>query len=131
MIECGVPTLTAHLLSSLSCIHSGVRFRALNVVPTVKKEGILMVSNCANSGCSKPLHYLREGRIYIFEASARTTEPGAKRMRCLEHYWLCGVCAETLMLVQDEQGIVRVRAKPATISEHGSRPPAIGSMFAS
>jgi hypothetical protein len=90
-----------------------------------------MVSNCANSGCGKPLHYLREGRIYIFEASARTTEPGAKRVRCLDHYWLCGVCAETLMLAQDAQGIVRVIAKPEAIHENDKQPPAIGSMLAS
>ena len=31
-----------------------------------------MVNNCANSGCGKPLHYLREGRIFIFDASVGT-----------------------------------------------------------
>lgn len=80
-----------------------------------------MVSNCANPGCGKPLHYLREGRIFIFDASAGTPEPGAKRQRRLEHYWLCGTCAETLMLVQDAQAAIRVLPKPAAIRETGDR----------
>ncbi|HEY1499718.1 MAG TPA: hypothetical protein VGF88_09085 [Acidobacteriaceae bacterium] len=90
-----------------------------------------MVSNCANAGCGKPLHYLREGRIYIFEGSARRSEPGTKRLRCLEHYWLCGVCAETLMLVQDAQGIVRLSGKPLVIPEVGDAPRTIHSTLAS
>lgn len=76
-----------------------------------------MVSNCANSACGKPLHYLREGRIYVFDASVGVSSPGEKRQRCLEHYWLCGSCAETLILVQDAQGFVRVLPKPVPICE--------------
>ena len=90
-----------------------------------------MVSNCASPGCGKPLHYLREGRIYIFDASSGVGDPGEKRQRCLEHYWLCGSCAETLMLVQDAQGLVRVLPKPAAIRETDERLPAFGSMLAS
>jgi len=76
-----------------------------------------MVNNCANPRCGKPLHYLREGRIYIFDASARVLEPGAKRQRRLEHYWLCGVCYATMILVQDDLGAIRVLPKPAAIRE--------------
>jgi hypothetical protein len=78
-----------------------------------------MVSHCANPGCGKPLHYLREGRIYVFDASVGSTRPGAKRERRLEHWWLCGVCAETLILAQDSQGWIRILAKPAAIRETG------------
>ena len=81
-----------------------------------------MVSNCANAGCGKPLHYLREGRIYVFDASAADKNPNLKRLRRLEHYWLCGACAETLMLVQDDQGMIRVLPKPAMIREAEDRP---------
>jgi hypothetical protein len=90
-----------------------------------------MVNNCANPGCGKPLHYLREGRIYIFDGSAGTTAPGEKRQRHLDHYWLCGPCAETLMLEQDAQGLIRVLTKPAAIRETDERLPAFGSMLAS
>jgi len=90
-----------------------------------------MVSNCANPGCAKPLHYLREGRIYIFDGSAGGTDPNQKRQRCLEHYWLCGVCAETLMLVQDPHGLIRVLLKPAAVRATDERLPAFGSMMAS
>jgi len=81
-----------------------------------------MVSNCANAGCGKPLHYLREGRIYVFDASAADKSPNLKRLRRLEHYWLCGACAEKLILVQDAQGMIRVAPRPARILEREERP---------
>ena len=89
-----------------------------------------MVSNCANSACGKPLHYLREGRIYIFDASVGASSPGEKRQRRLEHYWLCGTCADILMLVQDAQGLIRVLPKPVAIHESDDRLPAVGSTLA-
>lgn len=76
-----------------------------------------MVSNCANPACGKPLHYLREGRIYVFDASAGTALNGAKRERRLEHYWLCGTCAAGLALVQDPQGWIRIVPKSPAIPE--------------
>lgn len=90
-----------------------------------------MVSNCANSRCGKPLHYLREGRIFIFDASVGANEPSAKRLRRLEHYWLCGACAETMLLVQDAEGMVRVLPKAAAIREPEERAPAATSILAS
>lgn len=89
-----------------------------------------MVNNCANTGCGKPLHYLREGRIFIFDASAGAIEPGGKRLRHLEHYWLCGACAETMLLDQDPQGMIRVIPKPAAIIECDDLAPAIRSALA-
>jgi len=74
-----------------------------------------MVNQCANLTCAKPLHYLREGRIYIFDAAVGSTDPGAKRLRRLEHYWLCGPCSETMMMTQSSQGAISVAEKPVTI----------------
>lgn len=71
-----------------------------------------MVNHCANSGCAKPLHYLREGRIFIFDVATGSSETGGKRMRHLEHYWLCGTCSRSLTLAQGANGI-RVLPKPA------------------
>lgn len=71
-----------------------------------------MVNFCANPGCGKPLHYLREGRIYVFDASVGMNRTGQKRERQLEHYWLCGDCARMLMLVQDAQGWIRIVERP-------------------
>jgi hypothetical protein len=90
-----------------------------------------MISNCANSGCGRPLHYLRDGRIYIFDAAAVAPHPGEKRQRHLEHYWLCGTCAETLMLTQDSVGLIEVVLKPAAIIESEGRFPIVDSMLAS
>lgn len=78
-----------------------------------------MVSYCANPGCGKPLHYLREGRIYVFDASLAAGSPGKKRERRLEHYWLCGACAATLILVQDAQGWIRVLSRPVVVRDSG------------
>lgn len=44
---------------------------------------------CANPNCKKPLHYLREGTVYIFEVN----DPGIRSTHQLEHYWLCGECS--------------------------------------
>ena len=70
-----------------------------------------MVSNCANPKCAKPLHYLREGRIFVFEVPTGVEGPGGKRMRRLEHYWLCGECAQTMVVQQSVDGI-RAVARP-------------------
>jgi hypothetical protein len=88
-----------------------------------------MISNCANSGCGRPLHYLRDGRIYIFDASAPS--PDEKRQRHLEHYWLCGTCSETLMLTQDSVGLIQVVLKPAAIIDSAGRFPIVDTMLAS
>lgn len=70
-----------------------------------------MVSNCANPKCAKPLHYLREGRIFVFDVAV--DGPGSKRSRRMEHYWLCGVCSQTMMMEQTPDG-VRVVARPTS-----------------
>jgi hypothetical protein len=59
-----------------------------------------MVNYCANPKCEKPLHYLREGRIFVFDVP---DAPSVKRIdgargRRMEHYWLCGDCAQTLIV---------------------------------
>jgi uncharacterized protein YcsI (UPF0317 family) len=63
-----------------------------------------MVSNCANPNCGKPLHYLREGRIFVFDVPAGVEGDG-KRTRRLEHFWLCGACAQTMVMQQTAEGI--------------------------
>jgi len=75
-----------------------------------------MVDFCANPRCARPLKYLRDGRIYIFEMKSAPGEPGSKRIHRVEHYWLCGACSQTLILVQDRAG-VHVAPKPARVSE--------------
>src|SRR3954470_8284530 len=61
-----------------------------------------MVSNCANPKCSKPLVYLREGRIFVFDVPLqRLPEEGTGRgSHRLEHFWLCGECSQTMILQQ-------------------------------
>lgn len=70
-----------------------------------------MVSNCANPKCGKPLHYLREGRIFVFEVPMGGVDPSGKRARRLEHFWLCGECSQTMMMERSTAGIQAV-ARP-------------------
>lgn len=79
-----------------------------------------MVSNCANPGCAKPLLYLREGRIFVFDVSSGEGA-GGKRLRRLEHFWLCGACSRSMVMVQDAQGI-RVLRKAVSRERDDSEP---------
>lgn len=86
-----------------------------------------MVSNCANPKCAKPLHYLREGRIFVFDVTV--SGPGnSKRSRRMEHYWLCGVCSQSMMMEQTPDGVrVVARPSPRLRGEHRVNEPAIAS----
>jgi len=75
-----------------------------------------MLSQCANSKCSKPFLRLREGKLFLVE-TGRVTKPGEsvappfvrarQEQRQVEHYWLCDRCAAQWTLVFDgERGIV-------------------------
>lgn len=70
-----------------------------------------MVNNCANPKCSKPLHYLREGRIFVFDVPLPAAGADGKRGRRMEHYWLCGACSQSMLLERNADG-VRVIPKP-------------------
>ena len=73
-----------------------------------------MVNNCANPKCAKPLHYLRDGRIFVFDVIARDQAkgPDGKHPRRMEHYWLCGTCAQTMQLEQTSEYGIRLISKP-------------------
>lgn len=60
-----------------------------------------MVNNCANPECAKPLHYLREGRVFVFDAE----NDGTSHIHRMEHYWLCGVCSQTMRLERVCKGV--------------------------
>lgn len=65
-----------------------------------------MVSSCANPNCSKPLHYLREGRVFVFDLPDPNAPAFAGRnARRMQHFWLCGECCLTLQVLQVENGV--------------------------
>jgi hypothetical protein len=66
-----------------------------------------MVNNCANPQCAKPLLYLREGRVFVFEMGDKGSKrsQGEKRTRHLEHFWLCGNCSQQFQVEQTETGM--------------------------
>lgn len=59
-----------------------------------------MVNHCANPQCCKPLHYLREGRVYVFDVTRQVSGAAERTARRMEHFWLCGVCSEVFFLEQ-------------------------------
>ncbi len=74
-----------------------------------------MLSQCANSQCSKPFLRLREGKLFVVEVG-RLSKPGdpaeprhasaRKSQKRVEHYWLCDDCSRHWTLACDaEQGI--------------------------
>jgi hypothetical protein len=72
-----------------------------------------MVNQCANPSCGKPLHYLREGRIFVFDLpdpDVPVPTPGGHSRR-LQHFWLCGPCSETMVIKQIDEMHIRVAVK--------------------
>ena len=68
-----------------------------------------MVNFCANPDCGKPLHYLRDGRVFVFRMKKDGAEEDGSHP--LEHFWLCGDCAQTRTLMQDATGAVTTVAR--------------------
>lgn len=73
-----------------------------------------MTSKCANPACLHPFHYLGEGKLFRMETPAEGPERGeappfsVMRPRRVEHFWLCGDCARTLTLIQEEGQVLAV-----------------------
>lgn len=69
-----------------------------------------MLNQCFNPDCRKPLHYLREGRVFVFGVQDSSDGANGDGSR-LEHYWLCGPCAQKFGMAQDDKGIRMVERK--------------------
>lgn len=61
-----------------------------------------MVSNCANPECGKPLHYLRDGKIFLLQFRSADNKNTTKRV---EHFWLCGACSAKYDVRQASTGV--------------------------
>ena len=64
-----------------------------------------MVNHCANPICHKPLHYLREGKIFLF---SRKNGKESAEQKPLEHFWLCGICSKEWTLKSDTKTGVKL-----------------------
>jgi len=71
----------------------------------------------------KPLHYLREGTVYIFEVTDGDGEAGMRRTHRLEHYWLCGQCSLDHRLERTSNRELRLAPKqPARFVRRPAQP---------
>ncbi len=69
-----------------------------------------MVNHCANPTCHKPLHYLREGKVFLFSHENATGD--SKLPQRMEHYWLCGICSKEYTLTCDtKEGVKLVQTR--------------------
>lgn len=121
----------AETLDASTLKEARVRSKQADKTPRSKVEGS-MVSKCANPACSTPFHYLREGKVFRIEVevtppltSEETIELSngskmpflvgtRKPARKLEHFWLCGTCAQTMNLLFDKDNGITVLPKPNT-----------------
>jgi len=77
-----------------------------------------MLSQCANSRCSRPFLRLRQGKLFLVETefaakSGELKAPSSPQTRLqprrVERYWLCDQCAGVWTLVHEwHRGIVLV-----------------------
>ena len=76
-----------------------------------------MLAKCANPSCSTPLVYLREGKIFMVEASQSQFQllaaapAKSKAAPRVEHFWLCGPCSGEMTLTYDRQRGVEIVRK--------------------
>ena len=80
-----------------------------------------MITRCANPECSAPFHYLRDGRLFQVDRDCSGhLVPGPFLMthgglpHHLEHFWLCGKCAQRYTLVLDGDQVVTAPLPPGT-----------------
>jgi hypothetical protein len=75
-----------------------------------------MLSKCANPACAARFRYLHEGRIFNIEIAALPADHRSRLFPKIEHFWLCGQCAQFLKVAQDN-GIVITRSLHLELSE--------------
>ena len=74
-----------------------------------------MLSKCANPECSTPLHYLREGKVFKVDKDRPLLVAGKRPAASVEHFWLCGPCAEKSTLTFDAKDGVRLISKSVAL----------------
>jgi hypothetical protein len=87
-----------------------------------------MVNQCANTSCGKPLHYLREGRIFVFDVPVSDAPETTGCKSRMQHFWLCGRCSESLVMEQTSSKEIRVVERKRKVGRAGGmRPDSLAS----
>jgi len=78
-----------------------------------------MIWKCANSACSVPFHYMRDGKLFRMEYAGeqqaigpRFGELPKKAVRKVEHFWLCGSCSLSMTLIMNAGKVKTVALEP-------------------
>lgn len=70
-----------------------------------------MLAKCANTSCTTPFHYLREGKLFQMETGLGGPQPAGdkKPAHRIEYFWLCNRCATEMTLAYERgKGVVAV-----------------------
>jgi len=57
------------------------------------------------------------GANIVFDVTAGEADENGKRSRRMEHYWLCGVCAQTMAMEQSADGVRVVARRRGRVQE--------------
>lgn len=79
-----------------------------------------MIVKCCNPVCDTPFDY-RQGRIIRRSRKVVNGEPAESR-GLIEHFWLCGNCAERFVLEYESEISVRIKSHAPQISEEHHSP---------
>jgi hypothetical protein len=77
-----------------------------------------MIDQCQNPQCARPLHYLREVRIFVFSVDPKD-DPTCVSTHRLQHFWLCGCCARCFTLKRTLKGAIWFRSAVNLIESQG------------
>jgi len=93
----------------ISRLRSVVPPNGLKPPEELMKEGVSMVTKCANPACGEPFRYLRGGKLFLVDLLRSSAGPGNGRPvthqnRTAEYFWLCDQCCSMLTVVVDRNG---------------------------
>jgi hypothetical protein len=74
-----------------------------------------MFAKCCNPECEKPFDH-REGRLVRFSKAPSTGRPVGNQPR-IEHYWLCGDCADVFVFEYDSEMNVAIKPRKSEAVE--------------
>jgi len=74
-----------------------------------------MFIKCCNPECERPFAH-REGRLVRFSKDISSGQP-IENQRSIQHYWLCGKCAELFVFDYDSEMNIRIKPRNSELTE--------------
>jgi hypothetical protein len=78
-------------------------------------KGDAMLTKCCHPECHAPFDF-REGRLIRFSRGISNGQ-SAESQRLIEHFWLCGKCAEIFVFECESGMCVKIKSRAQELSE--------------